>query len=261
VSNDPKTALITGGAQRIGQALVNHFHDLGWRVIIHYHTSRDAADQLTQRLNSKRQDSARAFSADLGTIEQIEALAKAVTDLEWPLDLVIHNAAQFSPTPLSTTTESSWEHLMSTNLKAPFFLTQALLNMLSARANLIFLCDIFGDRPLPNYSVYSATKAGLAMMTRSLALDLAPAHRVNGIALGAILPPSIAASAEPYVPQDALQSSAAIEESALLDSILARVPLASIGSPVHIAEVAEFLASSDYITGQIIPVDGGRRVG
>ena len=204
MSNDPKTALITGGAQRIGQALVNHFHDLGWRVIIHYHTSSDAADQLTQRLNGKRQDSARAFSADLGTIDQIEALAKAVTDLEWPLDLVIHNAAQFSPTPLSTTTESSWEHLMSTNLKAPFFLTQALLNVLSARANLIFLCDIFGDRPLPNYSVYSATKAGLAMMTRSLALDLAPAHRVNGIALGAILPPSIAASAEDDGPQDAL---------------------------------------------------------
>ena len=261
MSNDPKTALITGGAQRIGQALVNHFHDLGWRVIIHYHTSSDAADQLTQRLNGKRQDSAHAFSADLGTIDQIEAFAKAVTNLKWPLDLVIHNAAQFSPTPLSTTTESSWEHLMSTNLKAPFFLTQALLNMLSARANLIFLCDIFGDRPLPNYSVYSATKAGLAMMTRSLALDLAPAHRVNGIALGAILPPSIAASAEDDGPQDAPQSSAALEESALLDSILARVPLATIGSPTHIAEVAEFLASTDYITGQIIPVDGGRRVG
>ena len=261
MSSHQRTALITGGAQRIGRVLVNHFHDLGWRVIIHYHTSRDAADQLTQRLNGKRQDSARALSADLGTIDQIEALAKAVTDLEWPLDLVVHNAAQFSPTPLSTTTESSWEQLMSTNLKAPFFLTQALLNVLSARANLIFLCDIFGDRPLPNYSVYSATKAGLAMMTRSLALDLAPAHRVNGIALGAILPPSIAASAEPYVPQDAPQSSAALEESALLDSILARVPLATIGSPVHIAEVAEFLASSDYITGQIIPVDGGRRVG
>ena len=261
MSNHQRTALITGGAQRIGRVLVNHFHDLGWRVIIHYHASRDAADQLTQRLNGKRQDSARAFSADLGTIDQIEALAKAVTDLEWPLDLVIHNAAQFSPTPLSTTTESSWEQLMSTNLKAPFFLTQALLNVLSARANLIFLCDIFGDRPLPNYSVYSATKAGLAMMTRSLALDLAPAHRVNGIALGAILPPSIAASAENDGPQDAPQSSAALEESALLDSILARVPLATIGSPAHIAEVAEFLASTDYITGQIIPVDGGRRVG
>ena len=98
------------------------------------------------------------------------------------------------------------------------------------------------------------------MMTRSLALDLAPAHRVNGIALGAILPPSIAASAE-LCTAGRPQSSAALEESALLDSILARVPLASIGSPVHIAEVAEFLASSDYITGQIIPVDGGRRVG
>ena len=261
MSHYQKTVLITGGAQRIGKTLVNHFHGLGWRIIIHYHTSGDAADRLTQRLNSERQDSASAFSADLGSTDDIKALANAVTDLGWQLDLVIHNAAQFSPTPLSTTTESSWEHLMSTNLKAPFFLTQALLNVLSTGANLIFLCDIFGDRPLPNYSVYSATKAGLAMMTRSLALDLAPAHRVNGIALGAILPPSIAASAEPYVPQDAPQSSAALEESALLDSILARVPLASIGSPVHIAEVAEFLASSDYITGQIIPVDGGRRVG
>ena len=261
MSHYQKTVLITGGAQRIGKALVNHFHGLGWRIIIHYHASSDAADQLTQRLNSERQDSANAFSADLGSTDDIKALANAVTDLGWQLDLVIHNAAQFSPTPLSTTTESSWEHLMSTNLKAPFFLTQALLNVLSTGANLIFLCDIFGDRPLPNYSVYSATKAGLAMMTRSLALDLAPAHRVNGIALGAILPPSIAASAEPYVPQDAPQSSAALEESALVDSILARAPLATIGSPVHIAEVAEFLASSDYITGQIIPVDGGRRVG
>ena len=260
MSHYQKTVLITGGAQRIGKALVNHFHGLGWRIIIHYHTSSDAADQLTQRLNSERQDSANAFSADLGSTDDIKALANAVTDLGWQLDLVIHNAAQFSPTPLSTTTESSWEHLMSTNLKAPFFLTQALLNVLSTGANLIFLCDIFGDRPLPNYSVYSATKAGLAMMTRSLALDLAPAHRVNGIALGAILPPSIA-KAESGVPQDAPQSSAALGESALLDSILARVPLATIGSPVHIAEVAEFLASSDYITGQIIPVDGGRRVG
>ena len=261
MSHYQKTALITGGAQRIGQALVNHFHGLGWRIIIHYHTSSDAADQLTQRLANERQDSANAFSADLSSMDDIKYLANAVTDLGWPLDLVIHNAAQFSPTPLSTTTESSWEHLMSTNLKAPFFITQALLNVLSARANLIFLCDIFGDRPLPNYSVYSATKAGLAMMTRSLALDLAPAHRVNGIALGAILPPSIAASAEPYAQQDAPQSSAALEESALLDSILARVPLAKMGSPVHIAEVAEFLANSTYITGQIIPVDGGRRVG
>ena len=261
MSHYQKTALITGGAQRIGQALVNHFHGLGWRIIIHYHTSSDAADQLTQWLNSERQDSANAFSADLGSMDDIKVLANAVTDLGWPLDLVIHNAAQFSPTPLSTTTESSWEHLMRTNLNAPFFLTQALLNVLSARANLIFLCDVFGDRPLPNYSVYSATKAGLAMMTRSLALDLAPVHRVNGIALGAILPPSIAASAEPYVPQDDPQSSAALEEFALLDSILARVPLATTGSPVHIAEVAEFLASSDYITGQIIPVDGGRGVG
>ena len=261
MSHYQKTVLITGGAQRIGKALVNHFHGLGWRIIIHYHTSSDAADQLTQRLNSERQDSANAFSADLGSTDDIKALANAVTDLGWQLDLVIHNAAQFSPTPLSTTTESSWEHLMSTNLKAPFFLTQALLNVLSTGANLIFLCDIFGDRPLPNYSVYSATKAGLAMMTRSLALDLAPAHRVNGIALGAILPPSIAASTESGISEDVPQPSAALEESALLDSILARVPLATIGSPVHIAEVAEFLASSDYITGQIIPVDGGRRVG
>ena len=261
MSHYQKTVLITGGAQRIGKALVNHFHGLGWRIIIHYHTSSDAADQLTHRLNSERQDSANAFSADLGSTDDIKALANAVTDLGWQLDLVIHNAAQFSPTPLSTTTESSWEHLMSTNLKAPFFLTQALLNVLSTGANLIFLCDIFGDRPLPNYSVYSATKAGLAMMTRSLALDLAPAHRVNGIALGAILPPSIAASTESGISEDVPQPSAALEESALLDSILARVPLATIGSPVHIAEVAEFLASSDYITGQIIPVDGGRRVG
>ena len=138
MSHYQKTALITGGGQRIGQALVNHFHGLGWRIIIHYHTSSDAADQLTQWLNSERQDSANAFSADLSSMDDIKALANAVTDLGWPLDLVIHNAAQFSPTPLSTTTESSWEHLMSTNLKAPFFLTQALLKVLSARANLIF---------------------------------------------------------------------------------------------------------------------------
>ena len=261
MSYNQKTALITGGALRIGRVLVNHFHGLGWRVIIHYHTSRDAADQLTQRLNSERRDSARAFSADLGTMDEIKALANAITDLGWALDLVIHNAAQFSPTPLSDTTETSWEHLMSANLKAPFFLTQALLSVLSARANLIFLCDIFGDRPLPNYSVYSATKAGLAMMTRSLALDLAPAHRVNGIALGAILPPQIAASAESGVSPDVPGSSATLKDSALLDSILARVPLAKMGNPVHIAEVAEFLANSAYITGQIIPVDGGRRLG
>ena len=261
MSHYQKTALITGGAQRIGQAIVNHFHGLGWRIVIHYHTSSDAADELTQRLNSERQDSASAFSADLGSMDDIKALANAVADLGWPLDLVIHNAAQFSPTPLSSTSESSWEHLISTNLKAPFFLTQALLNMLSAGANLIFLCDIFGDRPLPNYSVYSATKAGLAMMTRSLALDLASAHRVNGIALGAILQPSIAPNAGSGVPQDAPQARAALEESALLDSILARVPLAKIGNPVHVAEVAEFLANSNYVTGQIISVDGGRRVG
>jgi len=240
-----KTALITGAARRIGATIAARIQAEGARVAIHYRGSADEAEALVARLNAARADSAAAFQADLNDTAGLPDLVATVTDWGGSLDILVNNASSFYPTPLGEITEEHWRDLVGSNLKGPLFLSQAAMGELrKARGVIINMIDIHAQRPLKNHPVYGSAKAGLAMLTRSLAKDLAPVIRVNGIAPGAIL-----------WPEDEMTNSTK-------QSILDQVPLGRPGDPDDIAGCVLYLVrDATYVTGQIIAVDGGRSVG
>ena len=240
-----KVALVTGAARRIGAVIARTLHADGCDVAIHYRGSTDAAAALVADLNASRADSAAAFAADLTDVDAIEQLAAQVGQWRDGLDILVNNASSFYPTPAGTITEGQWDDLMGTNLKAPLFLSQAVLPALRASSGVIInIVDVHASHPLRDHPVYGPAKAGLAMLTRSLAKDLAPAVRVNGVSPGAILWP------ENDMPDDTKQA------------ILKQVPLARPGEPDDIAGAVLFLArDATYVTGQIMAVDGGRSIG
>ncbi|MGI9237940.1 MAG: pteridine reductase [Woeseiaceae bacterium] len=239
-----KVVLVTGAARRIGAAIVTRLHEDGAAVAIHYRSSSTDADELAALLNEKRRGSAAVFRADLLDLEQIPSLIEAVIAWHGRLDALINNASTFYPTPIGSITEAHWQDLMGSNLKAPLFLSQAAAPELAKQNGAIVnIVDIHARRPLRNHAVYGPAKAGLAMLTRSLAKDLAPRIRVNGVSPGAILWPEEGMT-------DAAQQ-----------SILRQVPLQRPGDPDDIAGcVSYLLCDADYVTGQIIAVDGGRSV-
>lgn len=240
-----KVVFVTGAARRIGAAIVTRLHENGADVAIHYRSSSQDADGLAARLNEQRSGSAATFQADLLDLEQIPALVEDVGKWRGRLDGLINNASTFYPTPVGSITEAHWEDLMGSNLKAPLFLSQAAAPELRKRNGAIInIVDIHAQRPLRNHAVYGPAKAGLAMLTRSLAKDLAPEIRVNGVSPGAIL-----------WPEDGMSAAAQ-------QSILRQVPLQRPGEPDDIAGcVLYLLRDAGYVTGQIIAVDGGRSVG
>jgi pteridine reductase len=243
--NEPdRVALVTGASRRIGAAIVRGLHAAGYRVLLHYHRSADEARQLAEELNAERPGSVVTQQADLDDTAALSGLVNQAIDAWGHLDALVNNASTFYPTPLGTVTESQWDALLGSNLKAPFFLCQAAAPQLARRQGAIVnLVDVYAERPLKGYPVYSIAKAGLAALTRSLAVELAPDIRVNGVAPGAILWPE---------QTDGGQTQA---------DILARIPLARPGSPADIAGAVRFLLeSAPYVTGQIIAVDGGRSV-
>ena len=244
-SLDGRWALVTGAAKRIGAAIARTLHGAGANVAIHYHRSAEEAEQLAADLNRARGRSAFALGADIRDVEAVEQLAKDVLQRTGTLDVLVNNASNFYPTPLGTVTAEQWHDLVGSNLKAPLFLSQALLPALRAsRGVIINVVDVHAQRPLRDHPVYGAAKAGLAMLTRSLAKDLGPDIRVNGVAPGAILWPDEGMS-------DALRA-AIVKQTALKRS----------GEPEDIATTVLFLVrDAPYITGQIIAVDGGRSVG
>ena len=234
-----KTALITGGAVRIGAEIVKTLHESNYRVLVHCHQSKEKAQTLCDKLNAKNSNSAEVVCADLNSTSQINKLSD---EIEY-LDLLINNASVFYPTPLSGATHDDWDNLINVNLKAPYFLATELSKKLTIRnGSIINIVDIHSERPLKNHSIYSISKAGLKMLTLSLAKELAPNVRVNGVSPGSIVWP---------------QNKGAIsdkEKRIMLD----RVALKRQGKPKDIAEAIIFLVQSDYITGQIINIDGGR---
>jgi pteridine reductase len=240
-----KTVLVTGAARRIGAAIVTRLHAEGANVAIHYRSSSQEAENLAERLNNERDNSATIFRADLLDNAQISSLVSEVLEWHGQLDALVNNASTFYPTPVGSITEEHWQDLMGSNLKAPLFLSQAAAPELAKRSGAIVnIVDIHSQRPLRNHAVYGPAKAGLAMLTRSLAKDLAPEIRVNGVSPGAIL-----------WPEDGMSGAAQ-------KSILRQVPLQRPGEPDDIAGcVAYLLCDADYVTGQIIAVDGGRSVG
>jgi pteridine reductase len=240
-----KVTLVTGAARRIGAAIATRLHADGANVAIHHRGSADAAAALANKLNKLRVDSARTFHMDLADIASLPGLVNNVVGWHDRLDVLVNNASVFYPTPLGEITEQHWEELVGSNLKAPLFLSQAAVPALRKRNGAIVnIVDIHAQRPLRDHAVYSAAKAGLVMLTRSLAKDLAPDIRVNGVAPGAIL-----------WPEDDMSDTSK-------DSILRQVPLARSGDPEDIAGCVLYLVrDAAYVTGQIISVDGGRSIG
>ena len=242
---DNKVALVTGAARRIGATIARTLHAAGADVAIHYRGSVDEAQALVAELNGLRADSAAAFAADLTEVTAIANLAAQAGRWRNRLDVLVNNASSFYPTPAGTITEAQWDDLVGTNLKAPLFLSQAALPALRDGGGVIVnIIDVHASHPLRDHPVYGPAKAGLAMLTRSLAKDLAPDVRVNGVSPGAILWP---------------ENDMADDTKA---AILKQVPLARPGDPEDIAGAVLFLArDATYVTGQIIAVDGGRSIG
>jgi pteridine reductase len=240
-------ALVTGSAKRLGRQMVETLHHAGYRVIIHCHQSVEAANALAAQLNQQRTASAKVVSANLLEPQQVSLLAEQSLACFNRLDVLVNNASSFYPTPLAQATETHWHDLVGSNVKAPYFLSQALVPELAKRQGVIVnMVDIHADKPLQEHSIYCMAKAALKMMTKSLARELAPTIRVNGIAPGAILWPSDNA------PELAEHDKAAI---------LQQVPLNRLGDPLDIAQTLLFLVQAPYMTGQIIAVDGGRSLG
>lgn len=244
-----KVALVTGAAKRIGAEIARQLHHDNFNVVIHYHHSEKAAHELADELNEVRETSAICIAADLNDLAQINNLATQAERHWQRLDLLVNNASSFYPTPIGETSENDWNSLINSNLKAPFFLAQALAPALKKhRGCIINIADIYADKPLKKHSVYSIAKAGNVMLTKTLAQELAPDVRVNGIAPGAILWPEDSHKK----PEDRLS-----DENK--EKMLAKIPLQQRGHELDIARTILFLTNNaPYITGQILTVDGGR---
>ena len=234
-----KTALITGGAQRIGAQITKTLHAHGYNIVIHYRNSSQEAQTLADELNQLRANSATLIQAELSDLQALKTLANTIKQL----DVLVNNASVFYPTLMQNVNENDWNTIINTNLMAPFFLSQSLSAALSKNKGCIInIVDIHAQRPLKNHAIYNISKAGLAMMTQTLAKELAPEIRVCGVAPGSILWP---------------ENQAKLNDEQK-DKMLNKIPLSKQGSPEDIANTVLFLANSPYITGQIISVDGGR---
>lgn len=240
-----KVVLITGAAHRIGAELVRQLHACGMNIALHYRRSASGADELAATLNQQRPNSVKLIQGDILNHDDLPRIVEEAAIAWQRLDVLINNASSFYSTPVGAATEAQWDDLIGTNLKAPFFLAQAAWPHLKRQQGCIVnIVDIHAQRPLKGYPIYSAAKAGLAMLTMSLARELGPEVRVNGVAPGAILWP------EHELDADTKQQ------------IVERTALKRQGSPQDIARTALFLIrDAGYISGQIISVDGGRSLG
>jgi len=236
-----KVVLITGAAHRIGATIARLLHAEGMRIVLHYRSSRAAAQALQQELTAQRPDSVMLVQADLLATAGLSTLVTEAVNAWGRLDVLVNNASTFYRTPLGTVTEEQWDDLMGTNLKAPFFLSQAAAPHLRAQHGCIInIVDIHADRPLKHFPVYSMAKAGLVMLTRALACELGPEVRVNAVAPGAILWPEHL-------------------DEVTKQRIVSRTFLKRQGDPMDIAKAVRFLIrDADYMSGQVLTVDGGR---
>lgn len=236
-----KVVLITGAAQRIGACIARTLHAQGLRLILHYRSSKDAAETLQRELNQQRADSVVLAQADLLSPDAPANLITQAMKAWQRLDVLINNASTFYPTSVGDITENQWDELMGSNLKAPFFLSQAAApHLKNTNGCIVSIADIHAERPLKGYPVYSMAKAGLVMLTRSLAAELGPEVRVNAVAPGAILWP------------EGL-------DDVSKEKIIARTFLKRKGNPEDIANTILFLIqNANYMTGQVLTVDGGR---
>ena len=237
-----KVALITGGAQRVGAMTARLLHAAGANLVLHYRNSRQQALDLQSELNALRSNSVILVQADLLETIKLKAIIKSCIEQWGRLDILVNNASSFYPTPVGKVTENDWDDLIGSNMKAPFFLSQAAAPYLEKQHGcIISIVDIHAQRPMQGHSVYNMAKAGLAMLVKTLAFELGPKVRVNGVAPGAIMWPD----------NDM--------DDITKQRIVSRTYLKRKGSAQDIARTVLFLAANaDYITGQVIAVDGGR---
>jgi pteridine reductase len=239
-----KVVLITGGAKRVGAASARLLHAAGANLMIHYRSSATEARALQDELNAVREGSVALIQADLLDIGGLPALVKQTVVTFGGLDVLLNNASSFYPTPVGSIVEEDWIDLMGSNLKAPLFLSQAAAPELKKRRGCIInITDIHADRPMKSYVVYSIAKAGLVGLTKSLARELAPEVRVNGIAPGPIMWPEDDANFDEVSRQ----------------RIVSHTMLKRAGDPHDIALAVRFFAmDTHFVTGQVLAVDGGR---
>ncbi|NKB33501.1 MAG: pteridine reductase [Pseudomonadales bacterium] len=245
---DNRVVLVTGSAKRIGACIASTFHANGFDVVVHANNSIATAGELVDQLNSVRSGSAKFVAANLIDQSALSDFADQTLACFGRLDVLVNNASLFYPTPLTAATQNDWDQLFNTNVRAAFFLCQALANELqNNKGSIVNVVDTHADNPLPNHSIYNMAKAALKTMTKSLAKDLGPTVRVNGVSPGAILwPTRLENEDDPEVLQ-------------LREKVLNSIPLNHLGKPEDIANMALFLATdASYITGQLIRVDGGR---
>jgi len=236
-----QTALITGAAHRVGAAIARTLHNAGMNVVLHYRSSADAMHSLCDELEAARPGSVVALQADLLSDDLPRLVEQAVA--AWGrLDCLVNNASTFYPTPLGQATATQWDDLLGTNLRAPFFLSQAAAPWLRITGgSIVNIVDIYAERPLRDHPIYSIAKAGLTMLTKTLARELGPEVRVNAVAPGTILWPEQPVS-------DAYKA-----------NLLGRTALERLGSPIEVARAVLFLVqSATYTSGHILTVDGGR---
>ena len=240
-----KVVLVTGAVRRVGAEIARRLHAEGAALALHYRHSEAEAKGLVEELNAARPASAVAFQADLLQAAQLPRLVDEAVKHFGRLDALVNNASSFYPTPVGAIGEAEWDDLIGTNFKAPLFLAQAAAPHLAlARGAIVNITDIHAERPLKNYPLYCAAKAGLAGLTRALALELGPHVRVNGIAPGPILWPDDGAF-----------------DAAAQAKVVSRTLLKRCGEPADIARTVLFLlAEAPFVSGQIIAVDGGRSV-
>ncbi len=241
-----KTVLVTGGARRVGAAIVRRLHAAGANVAIHCRTSLNEGLALRAELNEKRPDSASVVQADLIDLPALPRLVEETVQQFGQLDALVNNASSFFPTPLEKVNEQQWTDLLGTNLKAPLFLAQAAAAELRRRHGCVVnIVDIHADLPMQGHVLYNIAKSGLAGLTRSLAQELAPQVRVNGVSPGVNLWPE----------------NEAWRDEEQRRKLIAHTLLKRAGEPDDIARTVQFLiADAPYITGQIIAVDGGRSI-
>ena len=237
-----KRILITGAAKRIGKEMALSFFKKGWDIVIHFNASKDEAESLADQMNAERFNSAMLVQANLDNTNEVEKLVAKIQSNNIGIDALINNASTFYPTPIGTFSEENWDALMGSNLKAPLFLIQSFHKQLKKNKGFIInITDINVDKALVNHSIYLAAKSGLQTLTKALAKELAPHIRVNAIAPGAILePPNTEWTSE--------------QKNKIIDA----VPLKRMGREKDIVDAAIYLSEAEYVTGQILNIDGGK---
>lgn len=242
--NNARYVLITGAARRIGAEVTRVLHAAGMNVILHYHVSEKEAKTLCAMLNAERSHSAFILAADLSNHANLKSLIDQAAKIGGRLDALVNNASVFYKTQREHVSSDAWDHLLNTNLKAPFFLAQAAFPYLAKQhGSIVNLIDIHAQRPMRDYSVYCISKAGLQMLTKTLAREFAPDVRVNAVSPGQVIWPEAENSLDEAVKQ----------------KILDRIPLQRQGNPEEIAKAVLFLIQdATYVTGQDLAVDGGR---